>query len=164
METYKEFFLITLEMCFAIFVAIFGYTLWDNFDQTEYELAKYYDNTNEYDIYLENNNNYISLLSEENSIDSTKLYLHNISDKENITKLSFKISKENEYLKDIAIINIDDKYYELNKLECISDDYFYYFVIDNINFLGYETKEYNIKILLKDNINKKLSYEFVAYV
>ena len=35
MEFYKEFFLITLEMCFAIFIAIFGYTLWDNFDQTE---------------------------------------------------------------------------------------------------------------------------------
>lgn len=164
MNFYKEFFLITLEICFAIFIIIFGYAIWDNFDQSEYNTAKYYDNINEFELYIEDNDSYITLIDEEKQSEPTKLYLHNISDKNNNTKLSFKINKDNKYLKNNAIINIDNNYYELNNLEFIEDDCSYYFIIDDIDFEGYETKEYSIKILLKNNYsnNESINYEFVT--
>lgn len=164
MSFYKEFFLITIEISFAIFLIIFGYAIWDNFDQTEYITAKYYDNIKDFEIYIENNNSYVALKNDENNIEYTKLFLHNISDKDNITKLSFKINKDN-YLKNNTTINIDNQYYELKKLDYFEDEYFYYYIIEDIKFKGYETKTYNIKILL-DNYDyyHNINYEFVVNI
>ena len=52
MNFYRELIFLVLEICFSIFVIIFGYNLWNNFDNSNYEIAKYYasnkviDNTN----------------------------------------------------------------------------------------------------------------------
>ena len=49
----------------------------------------------------------------------------------------------------------------MRKFEIISKSRF------DIDFNGYETKEYNVKVLLKDNqddnINEYLDYEFITY-
>lgn len=167
MNFYKEFFLITFEIAFAIFMIIFGYTIWDNFDKSKYNTAKYYDNIEYYDIYLEDTNNNISLLTEENNTEYAKLYLHNISDKNNNTLLTFKINKENKNLINNTIIKIEDKYYEINKLNYKEDEIYYYFILEYISFNSYETKEYDIKVLLKEeqyNINNYIDYEFVTYL
>lgn len=167
MNFYKDFFLTTFEIAFAIFMIIFGYTIWDNFDKSEYNTAKYYDNIEYYDIYLEDINNNISLLTEENNTEYAKLYLHNISDKNNNTLLTFKINKENTNLINNTIIKIEDKYYEINKLNYKEDEIYYYFILENISFNSYETKEYDIKVLLKEeqyNINNYIDYEFVTYL
>lgn len=167
MNFYKEFFLTTLEICIAIFLIIFGYEVWDNFDQTEYNTAKYYDNINEFEIYMEDTQNYISFIENEKNIESTKLYLHNISKNKNITKLILKTYKNDNYIKNNVTIKINDKYYELKKLTCIEDDIFCYLIIDNIEFKGYETKEYDVKILFNNNYdlkNENINYEFIAQV
>ena len=91
------------------------------------------------------------------------LYLHNISGEDNNKTLSFKINKDNEYIKNNAILYIDNNFYELSNLNYTEDEYFRYYNVDNINFKGYETKEYNFKILLKEEINNNyLNYEFVT--
>lgn len=167
MNFYKEFILITLEIAFSIFIMIFGYTIWDNFDQTNYNTAKYYDNIEYYEIYLEDTGEDISLLKEENNTEYAKLYLHNISNKNNNTLLTFKINKENTNLINNTIIKIEDKYYEINKLNYKEDENYYYFILENINFNSYETKEYNIKVLLKEeqyNTINYIDYEFTTYL
>lgn len=167
MNFYKEFFLITLEISFAIFLIIFGYAIWDNFDQTSYNTAKYYDNNQKFEILLEDNEELITFYEKENTIDYSKLYLHNISDKNNNTLLTFKINKNNTILKDNVIVKINENYYDINKLNYKEDEIYCYFIINNIEFKGYETKEYNIKLLLKnkinENINNYLNYEFATY-
>lgn len=165
MNFYKEFILSSIEIALAVFIMIFGYAIWDNFDLIDYNTAKYYDNIEYYEVYLEDTNN-VSLLENENNTDYSKLYLHNISDKNNNTLLTFKIDKENKNLINNVIIKIDNKYYEINKLDYKEDENFYYYIIENIDFNSYETKEYNIKILLKENqynINEYLNYEFITY-
>lgn len=162
MEFYKEFFAITIEICFAIFIIIFGGTLWNTFDFSDYNTASYYANSKEFDMHIDEGN-YIGLLNNEQEVTYTNLYLHNMSGKRNINNLLIKISKDNDSLKNNTIIKINENYYELNNLECIEDDYFYYFKIENIDFNGYETKEYKLKILLKENINNEyLNYEFMT--
>lgn len=167
MNFYKEFFLVTLEIAFAIFIIIFGYAIWDNFDQTDYNIAKYYDDIEYYEIYLEDSEDNVSLLAEENNREYTKLYLHNINDKNNNTLLTFKIYKENITLINNAIIKIENEYYDINKLNYKEDENYYYFIIKDIDFSGYETKEYNVKILLKEQLENNtinyLDYEFVTY-
>lgn len=151
MEFYKDFLLTILEMIFAIFIIIFGYMVWDTFDQTNYEQAKLYSKTKEVLIDVDYKDTY------------SILYLHNISGEDNNKTLSFKINKDNEHLKNNAILYIDNNFYELSNLNYIEDEYFRYYNVDNINFKGYETKEYNFKILLKEEINNNyLNYEFVT--
>ena len=162
MEFYKDFFLITLEMCFAIFIIIFGYAIWNNFDQINYNTAKYYDNTKEVEIYIEDSKNYITLLNNELNSESTKFYLHNISDKNNNTNLLFKIDK-NTNIKNNITLKINNNYYFLKDLGCIEDDNYCYYKINNINLKGYETKEYDFKIIL-DNIDKNINYELVTNI
>jgi len=151
MEFYKDFLLTILEMIFAIFIIIFGYMVWDTFDQTNYEQAKLYSKTKEVLIDVDYKDTY------------SILYLHNISGEDNNKTLSFKINKDNEYIKNNAILYIDNNFYKLSNLNYIEDECFRYYNIDNINFKGYETKEYNFKILLKEEINNNyLNYEFVT--
>lgn len=165
MNFYREFLLITLEMCFAIFIAIFGYVIWDNFDQTEYEEAKYYENIKEFQLYMEDNDSYITLIDDEEKSKPTKLYLHNISDKDDNIKLSFKINKEDTYLKTNTIIKINNNYYDISKSECLEDETYCYFIIESIDFKGYETKEFDVKILLKNNsTNEQINYEFITTI
>ena len=165
MNFYREFILTTLEIALAVFIIIFGYTVWDNFDLTDYDTAKYYDNVEQYEVFLEDNDKSISLLSNENTTEYTKLYLHNISDKNNITLLTLKVEKENKMLINNTIIKIDNEFYEINKLDYKEDDNYFYFIIENLDFNGYETKEYNVKVLMKENddINEYLDYEFTTY-
>lgn len=151
MEFYKDFLLTILEMIFAIFIIIFGYMVWDTFDQTNYEQAKLYSKTKEVLIDVDYKDTY------------SILYLHNISGEDNNKTLSFKINKDNEYIKNNAILYIDNNFYEFSNLNYTEDEYFRYYNVDNINFKGYETKEYNFKILLKEEINNNyLNYEFVT--
>ena len=151
MSFYKDFLLTILEMIFAIFIIIFGYMVWDTFDQTNYEQAKLYSKTKEVLIDVDYKDTY------------SILYLHNISGEDNNKTLSFKINKDNEYIKNNAILYIDNNFYELSNLNYTEDEYFRYYNVDNINFKGYETKEYNFKILLKEEINNNyLNYEFVT--
>lgn len=164
MDFYKEFFYITIEICLAIFVIIFGSALWYNFDFNDYNTASHYENTREFDMYIDEED-YVGLLKNEHNINYTILYLHNMSDKKNINNLLFKISKNNDNLKNNIIININDNYYDLKELKCLKDDFFYYFIIDELDFDAYETKEYKIKILLKENINNEyINYEFMTNI
>lgn len=165
MEFIKEFFLIMLEMAFAIFIIIFGYAIWDNFDLTNYNTAKYYDDAKDIEMYLEDDKNYISSLNNEDNSEYAKLYLHNISNENNTKKLFFKISKDNIYMKENAVLNINNNYFELNNLEYIEEDYFYNFIIDDINLDSYETKKLYIKILLKEEVIKEnINYEFTTII
>ena len=165
MNFYREFILTTLEIALAVFIIIFGYAIWDNFDLTDYHTAKYYDNVEQYEVFLEDNDKSISLLSNENTTEYTKLYLHNISDKNNNTLLTLKVDKENTLLINNTIIKIDNEFYEINKLDYKEDDNYLYFIIGNLDFNGYETKEYNVKVLIKENndINEYLDYDFTTY-
>lgn len=149
-------------MCFAIFIIIFGYAIWNNFDQTNYNTAKYYDNTKEVEIYIEDSKNYITLLNNELNSESTKFYLHNISDKNNNTNLLFKTDK-NTNIKNNITLKINNNYYFLKELECIEDDNYCYYKINDINLKGYETKEYDFKIIL-NNIDKNINYELVTNI
>jgi len=47
MENIKDLFYIILEMSLAIFLIIFGYAIWDNFDLQQYKTAKYNDAINQ---------------------------------------------------------------------------------------------------------------------
>lgn len=168
MDFYKEFILTTLEICLAIFIIIFGYAIWDNFDLTNYNTAKYYNTTKNFEVIIEDFDDTIAIPNNEEDIKSSKLYLHNISGKENKTQLAFKIKKDNYILKNNAIIKIDNHYFDINKSDYKEDEHYYYFIIDDVSFNGYETKEYDIKVILKDNLNENineyLNYEFVAYI
>lgn len=167
MNFYKEFILLTAEISLAIFVAIFGYSVWDNFDQTNYNIAKHYDETRDFEIYIEDTKEHITLLDRENEINYSNLYLHNISNEDNKTLLTIKIDKKNKLFKDNILIKINETYYDVNKLDYKENGCYYYYIIDNIKFKGYETKKYNVKLLLKtdinNNINEYLNYEFVTY-
>ena len=55
MNFYKELFYILFEMFFSIFIIIFGYFIWDNFDTTELNIAKYNDATKAIDLVYESN-------------------------------------------------------------------------------------------------------------
>ena len=52
MNFYKEFFKLTFEIIFAIYIIFFGYIIWDNFDLSNYETAKYYDNIKEVELVI----------------------------------------------------------------------------------------------------------------
>ena len=67
MNFYKELIIILCEMMLSIFIAIFGYVLWDNFDSKKYMETINYDNIYEVEVAYEDN----------------CLMVHNISRKDN---------------------------------------------------------------------------------
>ena len=106
-----------------------------------YQTAKYYENNKELDLL----------------IDENKLYIHNLSDKDNTAKLVLKTNKED--ISDNIVINFNNEKYYIKDLECKKDEYYCYYIINNIELNGYETKEFNYNII-NDNIN----YEIVATI
>jgi len=141
MNFYKEFFKICFEISFSFFIIIFGYNIWNTFDLNSYQTAKYYENNKELDLL----------------IDENKLYIHNLSDKDNTAKLVLKTNKED--ISDNIVINFNNEKYYIKDLECKKDEYYCYYIINNIELNGYETKEFNYNII-NDNIN----YEIVATI
>ena len=145
MNFYKEFLKYTLEICMSIFIIMFGYTLWNNFDNTNYMIAKSNSNLNEVQVYLDEN----------------KLYLHNISKNKNKNKLCIKIDKEDNTFIDSTKIIIDDKVYNLSDYKTIEDEYYKYIILNNLDFNSYETKEYNVAI---DTRITNYNYEFTTTI
>ena len=153
MNIYKEIFYLISEICLSILIIIFGYLIWDNFDQTNYNTAKYYDNTNEVQIAFESNID--KDIKNNNSIVS----IHNVSDKINNKDLILKISKENN-LNNI-ILNINTINHNLHDLYIKSDSVYNYYLIENTNLKGYETKIYFIDFILEKNVLIS-DYEFIT--
>lgn len=145
MNFYKKFLKYTLEICMSIFIIMFGYTLWNNFDNTNYMIAKSNSNLNEVQVYLDEN----------------KLYLHNISKNKNKKKLCIKIDKEDNTFIDNTKIIIDDKVYNLTDYKTIEDEYYKYIILNNLDFNSYETKEYNVAI---DTKITNYNYEFTTTI
>lgn len=145
----NEIFYIISEILFAIFIIIFGYYIWDGFDQTDYNIAKYYDNTKEVDLVYESNmdNGYVG--------NNIVLSIHNISDKLNNKEIIFKLNKNS----DLNNIMINDTIYSLSDNYINSDDNYNYYLIENINLKGYETKVYFIDLNYDSNI---YDYEFIT--
>ena len=144
----NEIFYIISEILFAIFIIIVGYFIWDGFDQTDYNIAKYYDNTREVDLIYESNfdNGYEG--------DNIVVSVHNISDKLNNKDIIFKLNKNSN----LNNIKINESFYSLNDNYISSDDNYNYYLIENINLKGYETKVYFIDL----NNNNVFDYEFIT--
>ena len=145
----KELFYIISEMFLVICVMFLSYKLWDNFDQTDYSIAKYYDNTKEVDLVYESNN--------ENGLVGNNIVVsvHNISDKKNNKDIIFKLNKN------IALenIKINEQIYNLKDIYIEEDQDYNYFLIDNINLKGYETRVYFIDLISEDNL---YDYQFIT--
>ena len=143
MENIKEFFDIIFEMCIAIFIIIFGYAIWDNFDLNNYKTAILNDNTKNIEILNENNT----------------LYVHNISKNNNETKLMIKVDKNVLINTEEFILEINNETYNLKELDCGSDEKYNYYDLYNIDFNSYETKNYNYNIIKSDK--DLIEYEFI---
>ena len=165
MNLKKEITYLVFEIIICLLVIVFGYHIWNNFNLSNYEIAKSYADTREVIVALEDTNN-IVISNDENSIEDNILYLHNISGKENYTKLVLKLNKENELFKNNTIIKIDSKYYILSELDYIMDDSYVYITIDKYHFNEYETKELKFKLLSKDSkidiTSEQFNYEFIT--
>ena len=153
MNFYKELFYILAEIFFSIFIILFGYVIWDNFDQTQYITAKYYDNTNEVQITFESNID--KGYKNNNSIVS----IHNVSDKDNSKNVILKINKENNLNK--VGLDINKNNYNLQDLFLEEDEIYNYYLIEKAKLVGYETKVYFIDFILEDN-NLLCDYEFIT--
>ena len=153
MNIYKETIYLLSQICFSILIIVFSYYLWSNFDQTSYNIAKYYDNTKEVQITFESNVD--KGYQNNNSIVS----VHNVSDKLNNKDIILKINKENN-LNNIKL-DINTINYNLNDLFITSDDIYNYYLIENIDLNGYETKTYFIDFILDNNIILN-DYEFLT--
>lgn len=142
MNLYKDCILITLEICIAIFIAIFGYSVWDNYNINNYYLAKENDNIKEVQIDIKDNT----------------LYTHNMSKNNNKISLILKIEKsEFDKNKDIELI-VDDYNINLHNKIKKSDNKYYYFNIKDINYNSFETKKNKFEIRNADLLN----YEFLT--
>ena len=75
MNFYKELTYLLLEIIFCIFIIIFGYIIWNNYDISNYYIAKSYANTKKVIIDIDDTEN-IVLSNNENDVESNKLYLH----------------------------------------------------------------------------------------
>ena len=164
MNLRKEIAYLILEILFCIFIIFYGYYIWNNYDLSKLEIAKSYKNDKNIIVNIEDISN-IVISNDENNIESNILYLHNTSSNNNSAKLILKINKDNELFKRNTILKIDQRYYDLSNLKCYKDKNFIYIIIDNYNFNSYETKELEVKILSKDQINNNISeymnYEFI---
>lgn len=143
MENIKEIFYIMVELCIAIFIIIFGYAIWDNFDLSNYEQALINDNTKGVEILTEDN----------------ILFVHNIASTKNKTKLMIKVDKNVLINTEKFILEINDKTYNLKELDCGSDEKYNYYDLYNIDFNSYETKNYNYNIIKSDK--DLIEYEFI---
>lgn len=150
MNFYKELMIILCEMMLSIFIAIFGYVLWNNFDNKKYMETINYDNTYEVEVAYEND----------------CLMVHNVSRKDNNKDLMFKVNRFDSNLKnDDIILLIDGKEYDLSNLDYTVDDLYIYYIIDNISFNEYETKVYDVKVMSKSyDVIDSLNYEFVTEI
>lgn len=150
MNFYKELMIILCEMMLSIFIAIFGYVLWNNFDNKKYMETINYDNTYEVEVAYEND----------------CLMVHNVSRRDNNKDLMFKVNRFDSNLKnDDIILLIDGKEYDLSNLDYTVDDLYIYYIIDNISFNEYETKVYDVKVLSKSyDVIDSLNYEFVTEI
>lgn len=155
MSFYKELFNILLEISFSIFIIIFGYNIWNNFDLTDYNAAKYYDDIKEVQIFYESNTD--KGYSNNNSVIS----IHNISDKTNNKDVILKLNKDNKL--DNILLDINQKKYNLNDLYLKEDEIYKYYLIDNSVLEGYETKTYFIDFELENNV-LLYDYEFITEV
>lgn len=153
MNKWKEILYLISEICFSILIIIFGYYIWDNFDQTNYNIAKYYDNIKEVQLVFESNVD--KGFKNNNSVVS----IHNVSDKINNKDIILKINKEN-YLNNVKL-DINTINYNLNELFINSDEVYNYYLIENINLNGYETKTYFIDFIIENNILLN-DYEFIT--
>lgn len=153
MNFYKELFYILFEMFFSVFIIIFGYFIWDNFDKTEYQIAKYYDNIKTVELVYESN------IDKGIQNNNTVVSVHNISNKINAKDIILKINKNNK-LDDIKL-DINKKNYSLDDLYIREDNIYNYYLIENINLIGYETKTYYIDFEL-NNDNLLYDYEFIT--
>lgn len=144
MRNTKEAIYITLEISVAIFIIIFGYAIWDNFDLSTHEIAKTNNSTNEVEILTEENN----------------LYVHNIGKTNNNVKLMIKIDKNVLSNTKNMILELDNKQYNLKELNCGSDEYYNYYDLYYIDFKSYETKNYEFNII-KDS-DTLIEYEFIT--
>lgn len=153
MNLYRELFYLLTEISFSIFIIIFGYYIWDNFDQTDYNIAKYYDNTKEVELVYES--------SIDNGLinNNTVVSIHNISDKLNSKDVILKINKNNSL--DNLKIGINDDNYNLSDLFINNDDLYNYYLIENANLSGYETRVYFIDFISDNNILLN-DYEFIT--
>lgn len=142
MNYYKECIKLTLEIALAIYIIIFGYAIWDNYDNKDYYIAQTNNNTREVQIYMESNN----------------LILHNVSKKQNNTKLILKIDKKELDNISESYLTFETNKYNLKELNYKIKDNYHYYEIENINFNKYETKNYIYNIELSNN--ELLDYEF----
>lgn len=151
MNIYKEISYLLCEILFAFLIIIFGYYVWDSFDTSLYNTAKNYDNLKEVQIVYQSN------YYEEDKINNTILSLHNVSNKKNNKDIVLKINKSNN-LNNVKIY-INSLEYNLDSLFLFNENEYNYYVIENVEFDGYETKTYYLEfkdvILLKD-------YEFLT--
>ena len=153
MNIYKEMFYLMCEIFFSVLIIIFGYFIWNNFDQTNYNIAKYYDDIKEVQIDFESNID--NGIKNNNSIVS----IHNVSDKLNNKDIILKINKDNN-LNNIKIL-INTINYNLNDLFIKNDDIYNYYLIENAKLSGYETKTYFIDFILENNLLLD-DYEFIT--
>ena len=154
MGFYKEIFYLISEICFSILIIIFGYFIWNNFDQTNYNIAKYYDNTKEVQIVFE------SSIDNGTKNNNSIVSVHNVSDKLNNKDILLKINKDNNLNNIKLLINTNN--YILSDLFIKSDDIYNYYLIEEVDLEGYETKTYFIDFILENNILN--DYEFVTEV
>ena len=138
---------ILFEIMFCIIIIVLGYYVWDNIDQTDYNVAKYYDNTKDVDLIYESDADNGVLGS------NVVVSIHNISDEFNNKNLVLKLDKNYSY----TYIIINNTYYDLTDLYMSSDELYNYYLIENIDFEGYETKVYFIDM---NDCNSE--YEFLT--
>ena len=148
---FRDIFSIVLEMLFSIFIIIFGYYIWDGFDQTDYETAKYFDNIKDVEIVYESNidNGY-----EGNNM---VVSVHNISDKNNKKDIILKLNRDSQ-VNNLKINNVSKN---LNEIFINSDDFYNYYLIENAKLDGYETKIYFVDVESDKFI---YDYEFITEV
>ena len=165
MNLKREITYLIFEILFCIFFIIFGYYIWSNFDISNLLIAKSYNDKTIIQLDVLDAEE-IVLSSDEDKVKPSKLYLHNISKKEGVSKLIIKIDKNNVLFKENTILKINEKYYNLEDLKYETNDEYIYVFLDQYTFDGYETKELEVKLLTKDkidlNICEYLNYEFIS--
>ena len=167
MNVKKEIRYLLFEIILCLFIILFGYYIWNNFDMESFIIAKSYENKEGIILDINDTEN-IVLSNNEELVEPNLLYLHNISGNDNTSKLIIKISKENTLFKNNTIIKIGDKYYNLGDLEYYTDNSYSYITLDEFNFDAYETKELSVKLITKNEVNTDiynyLNYEFITEI
>lgn len=145
----NELFYIISEILFAIFIIVFGYYIWSGFDQTDYNIAKHYDNTREVDLVYESNHDkgYVG--------NNVIVSVHNISDKLNNKEIIFKLNKN----VNLDTIKINESVYSLKDIYINNDENYNYYLIEDADLYGYETRVYFIDLLTDNDL---YDYQFIT--